>query len=147
MSAKKLIELLVQNAMLDDSVIKEVRKLVAESKSKVTAESVAKALVDRGHLTKFQATKLVSQVTEKKESGREARAQAKSKKAEPEDDLGFAHDEELDGSDEQQDDDADEVVMLEDAGGGEVAGLTPVEDAAGIFACDTKDNAEYVVDF
>jgi outer membrane protein assembly factor BamB/polyhydroxyalkanoate synthesis regulator phasin len=130
MSAKKLIELLVQNDMLEDSVIKEVRKLVAESKSKVTAESVAKALVDKGHLTKFQATKLVNEVTAKKEANKEARAQAKEKQSATDDDLGFAHDDELDGG-APAEDDADDVVMLEDTDASEVVGLTPVEDAAG----------------
>ncbi|HJN10502.1 MAG TPA: PQQ-binding-like beta-propeller repeat protein [Pirellulaceae bacterium] len=131
MSAKKLIELLERNAMLEDSVIKEVRKLVADSKSKVTAESVAKALVDKGHLTKFQATKLVNEVTAQKEATKEARAKAKGKKEDEEEELGFVSDEELDGTDAPAADDADDVVMLEDAGGGEVTGLTPVEDAAG----------------
>jgi outer membrane protein assembly factor BamB/polyhydroxyalkanoate synthesis regulator phasin len=130
MSAKKLIELLVNNAMLEDSVIKEIRKLVADSTSKVTAESVAKALVDKGHLTKFQATKLVNEVTASKEASKEARANAKSKKADADDDLSFAHDDELDG-DAPSEDDVEDVVMLEDVGGSEVAGLTPVEDAAG----------------
>lgn len=129
MSAKKLIELLEQNAMLDDSVIKELRKLVAESKSNVTAETVAKALVDKGHLTKFQATKLVTSATADREASREARVKEKRKAKRPEknsdEELGFIDDNAAVSAD------ADEVVMLEDAGGGEVVGLTPVEDAAG----------------
>lgn len=127
MSAKKLIEMLEQNAMLEDSVLKEVRKLVADSKSKVTAESVAKALVDKGHLTKFQATKLVSAVTAQREASKEARAKTKKGQA-AEEDLGFVDDDE---NDAPASGGADEVVMLEDADGGEVVGLTPVEDAAG----------------
>lgn len=136
MSAKKLIELLEQNAMLEDSVIKEVRKLVAESKSSVTAETVAKALVDKGHLTKFQATKLVTAATAQREASKEARAKhkgkpkAKPKPAQADEELGFLDDSQSDAAAADAGD-ADDVVMLEDAGGGEVVGLTPVEDAAG----------------
>ncbi len=129
MSAKKLIELLEENAMLEDSVIKEVRKLVADSKNKVTAESVAKALVDKGHLTKFQATKLVDKVTADREASKEARAKTRRQKPQDEETLGFVDDDAptSDGTS----DDTDEVVMLEDGGSNEVIGLTPVEDAAG----------------
>ncbi len=125
MSAKKLIELLEQNAMLEDSTLKGVRKLVAENKGKVTAESVAKALVDKGHLTKFQATKLVAAATASGGDGSSKGAQSKPTKPQDDDTLGFVEDDAASG------DEADNVVLLEDGDDEEVVGLTPVEDAGG----------------
>ena len=73
MSASRLLQLLEQSGMLEKSLIAELRKQVAESKYKVSAESVAKILVDKGHLTKFQATKLVGQATEEEEAAERVR--------------------------------------------------------------------------
>ena len=73
MSASRLLQLLEQSGMLEKSLLTELRKQVAESKYKVSAESVAKILVDKGHLTKFQATKLVGQATEEEEAAERAK--------------------------------------------------------------------------
>ncbi len=82
MSARKFIQRLQQQGLLDDVVLAELRKQMADSKTRVTAELVAKTLVDKGHLTKFQATKLVGEVT----------AEAAAEKARQDDDelLGLA---------------------------------------------------------
>ena len=104
MSAKKFIQLLEENAALDSSTLKDVRRQLADKK--VSAATIAKALVERGKLTKFQATKLVGEATA------DAAANGDSQ-------SGVLLEE-------------DELVMLEDATPEppeEVVGLTPVEDA------------------
>lgn len=135
MSAKKLLELLDKNALLEDSVMAELRKQVVEGKGKVTAETIAKALVDKGHLTKFQATKLVGEATAEQET----KSAAKTSSAAEDDLLGLAPLDESDSPSQATDAKAgnaksgkgakpkqpvEEVVMLEEADA-----LTPVEDA------------------
>ncbi len=60
MSATKVLDMAEKQGLLDGIVISDLRKQVAESKFVVTAEAIAKILVDHGHLTAFQARKLVS---------------------------------------------------------------------------------------
>src|SRR5947208_3301789 len=58
---RKVMDLAEQQGLLDGKAIAELRRQVAESKFVVTPEAIAKVLVDHGHLTPFQARKLVSQ--------------------------------------------------------------------------------------
>src|SRR6476469_834651 len=58
---RKVMDLAEQQGLLDVKAIAELRRQVAESKFVVTPEAIAKVLVDHGHLTPFQARKLVSQ--------------------------------------------------------------------------------------
>src|SRR5262245_19865067 len=60
MSASKVLDLAVEQGLLDAKVLSERRKKIAESKLVVTPEAIAKVLVDHGHLTPFQARKLVT---------------------------------------------------------------------------------------
>jgi hypothetical protein len=60
MSASKVLDLAVAQGLLDAKVIAELRKQIADSRFVVTPEAIAKVLVDHGHLTPFQARKLVS---------------------------------------------------------------------------------------
>lgn len=60
MQAKQFIEQLASQQLLAPSIIDELRRQVAEVKSRLTPEMIAKLLVDNGHLTKFQATKLIA---------------------------------------------------------------------------------------
>jgi outer membrane protein assembly factor BamB/TolA-binding protein len=62
MSANRLFQLLEDQGLLDADVLQELRRSLSESKSRVTAESLAKLLVENGQLTRFQATRLVSQL-------------------------------------------------------------------------------------
>lgn len=55
------MDLAEQQGLLDGKAIAELRRQVAESKFVITPEAIAKVLVDHGHLTPFQARKLVSQ--------------------------------------------------------------------------------------
>src|SRR4051794_19944474 len=57
----KVLDLAEQQGLLDVKAIAELRRQVAESKFVITPEAIAKVLVDHGHLTPFQARKLVSQ--------------------------------------------------------------------------------------
>lgn len=75
--AKQFIESLVSQQLLAPEIVEELRRQIAESKTRLTPELLAKLLVDNGHLTKFQATKLIAEVrdsegpTEVDDSGEE----------------------------------------------------------------------------
>jgi outer membrane protein assembly factor BamB len=60
MSAKKVLDLAEKQGLFDAKATAELRRKVAESKFVVTPEAIAKLLVDHGHLTPFQARKLVA---------------------------------------------------------------------------------------
>ncbi len=70
MMIEQFIDRLEQQGLLDKDVVEELRRKIVRSKGKkVTPEAVAKYLVDKGHLTRFQATKLVNDVTSLPEAG------------------------------------------------------------------------------
>ncbi len=110
--AKKFIDLLESQQLLSDDIVVELRRQVAESKTKLSPELLAKLLVDNGHLTKFQATKLITEFSEPDPDDRPAE----------EEELGFA--EEAGASDpnskvaavfvDDEDDDIAEVEALEE---------------------------------
>lgn len=81
--AKQFIELLVSKQLLAPEIVEELNRQVEESKSKLSPELIAKLLVDNGHLTKFQATKLIAEV-------REDHPVADDEAEEVEEELGFA---------------------------------------------------------
>lgn len=93
MTANKVLDRAEELGMLDPKVIADLRRQVAESKFHVTAEAIVKVLVDKKHLTPFQAKKLVSEVSTDEESApaaktRETVPPTKSKPAShSEDDL------------------------------------------------------------
>ncbi len=60
MQAKQFIDQLAAQQLLSPEIIDELRRQVAESKSRLTPELISRLLVDNGHLTKFQATKLIA---------------------------------------------------------------------------------------
>ena len=62
--------------LADERVLAHLRQLVAEAKGNATAEVLAKILVENGHLTPFQARKIVGEVTAELED-------AKAKAARP----------------------------------------------------------------
>ena len=64
MSAKQLIDKLEKLGLLSPEILDELRRQVDESKARITAGSLARLLVDNGHLTKFQATKLISDMSQ-----------------------------------------------------------------------------------
>ncbi|MFV1969011.1 MAG: PQQ-binding-like beta-propeller repeat protein, partial [Pirellulaceae bacterium] len=143
MSAARFLQLLEKSGMLDEATIAELHQQVADSAHRVTAESVAKVLVDKGHLTKFQATRLVGEATTDSDEAPRKRWKGKKETPSKPDDLGLASKEEdglglapLDGKEREERVKPDPskvaredgVVVLEDATEA-VDGLTPVEDA------------------
>jgi outer membrane protein assembly factor BamB len=83
MSASKVLDLAVEQGLLDEKVIGELRKQIAESKFVVTPEAIAKVLVDHGHLTPFQARKLVTSALGRAESEPPAATKAPAAKPSP----------------------------------------------------------------
>ncbi len=62
MLAQQFVDKLEGTGLLHPDIIAELRRQLADSKGRVTVEALAKLLVDNGHLTKFQATKLVAEL-------------------------------------------------------------------------------------
>lgn len=60
--ALQFIEQLESQQLLSPEIVEELHRQVAESKTKLSPELLAKLLVDNGHLTKFQATKLIAEL-------------------------------------------------------------------------------------
>ncbi|HTN77662.1 MAG TPA: hypothetical protein VL096_20535, partial [Pirellulaceae bacterium] len=89
-AAKLFLDRLETLALLDEKIVAQLRKQIAETKGPVTAETIAKVLVDNGQLTVFQAKKIISEITAPPE---ETQPIAKPVKPEPE--LGLASEEDL----------------------------------------------------
>ena len=88
--AQRVMDLAEQQGLLDGKAITELRKQVAQSKFVVTPEAIAKVLVDHGHLTPFQARKLVSQALANEPDPVEQRVAEKPKPRKPVEELTFA---------------------------------------------------------
>ncbi len=83
--AKQFIDLLESQQLLAPDILDELRRQLAESKTRLTTELLAKLLVDNGHLTKFQATKLIAEIKDPLDS-------APANQADQDDELGLAED-------------------------------------------------------
>ena len=70
MAALQFIALLETRGLLDPEIIVELNRQVEQSKVRVTPEAIAKLLVENGQLTRFQATKLVTELNESLGSSR-----------------------------------------------------------------------------
>jgi len=150
MSAKKFVQLLKESGLLEAATLKQIEQQVAQSK-KTTPATIAGALVERGLLTKYQATKLVDQATagttpaRNDRRAKDDRDSKATRRADDNDDLRIVEEDveeeeeeltlaetEEDAKDKQEEEEEEEVVILEEARAdepGPVAGLTPVEDA------------------
>jgi outer membrane protein assembly factor BamB len=64
-SANRFIELLEERQLLPAEVIAELRRQVSDSGVNLPPELLARLLVENGHLTKFQASKLISEMSVK----------------------------------------------------------------------------------
>ncbi|MFN9606531.1 MAG: PQQ-binding-like beta-propeller repeat protein [Planctomycetota bacterium] len=65
MRALQFIIMLEGKGLLAPEVIAELRRQVEQSKSRLTPESLAELLVGNGQLTRFQATRLITELNEK----------------------------------------------------------------------------------
>ncbi len=90
MSAMQFIDQLEAQGLLSPDIIEELRRQVAESKSRITPSTLARLLVDNGHLTKFQATKLVSELNKDVPPPSSSRSAAVANKPVESDDLDLA---------------------------------------------------------
>lgn len=89
--AKQFIELVESKQLLSPEIVDELHKQVAESKTRLTPELLAKLLVDNGHLTKFQATKLIAELKEQTaDASQNAEGFAAEADEPEEEELGFA---------------------------------------------------------
>jgi outer membrane protein assembly factor BamB/TolA-binding protein len=68
MSASQFIQMLESKGLLDPESILELQKMVEQSKVRVTPEALARILVENGQLTRFQATKLVTELKEQQQA-------------------------------------------------------------------------------
>ena len=70
MMIEQFIDRLEQQGLLDQGDVDDLRRRIARIKGKkITPEAIAKYLVDKGRLTRFQATKLVNDVTNLLDAG------------------------------------------------------------------------------
>lgn len=76
MSARLLLDRLEQQGLLEPTVVADLRRQLDQAARPVSAEALAKLLVQNGHLTKFQAARLVEEVTAAREEKREARVES-----------------------------------------------------------------------
>ena len=77
MLGKRFLDHLEERGLLDEKIIKNLRQQLAERGNKVTPEMIADRLVKKGHLTKYQAKKLVAEVSAAAEQEKEEKARAK----------------------------------------------------------------------
>ncbi len=88
MSARLLLNKLEELNLLDATVIADLRRQLDQASRPIPAETLAKLLVDNGHLTKYQAEKLLAEVTAAREQQREARVEsAQAKRAQAEESI------------------------------------------------------------
>jgi outer membrane protein assembly factor BamB len=64
MAASQFIALLQSRGLLDPEIVAELHRQVEQTKGRITPEAIAKLLVENGQLTRFQATKLVTELNE-----------------------------------------------------------------------------------
>lgn len=126
MLGKRFLDHLEERGLLDESIIKNLRQQLAERGNKVRPEMIADRLVIKGHLTKYQAKKLVAEVSTAAEQEKEEKAQAKEKAVETHnpstDELLL-----VDGDEEIV---AMEAVDEEEADAQLAEGLTPLDNDA-----------------
>jgi hypothetical protein len=85
MSAREFLDRLENDGLLEPAIIADLRRQVSEASRGVSAESLAKLLVDNGHLTRFQASKIVAEVTARIEQRKaEQAASAEARRVETE---------------------------------------------------------------
>ena len=92
MLAEQFIDLVEQQGLLDKRIVNQLRRKVAKASSggrTITAEQIAKLLVDAGHLTQFQATKLIQELTARSANKADDEKSGKAGAAAADGELGF----------------------------------------------------------
>ncbi|MGN6136774.1 MAG: outer membrane protein assembly factor BamB family protein [Aureliella sp.] len=138
MPAKQFIDQLEAQGLLAPEIVEELRRQVEESKSRITPATLARLLVDSGHLTKFQATKLVSELSKdaptKAGSGRAAAATPKD------DELDLAPLEDSANAEL----DANKALIIDDEDDQEITDVEIVEDPDEVEVVEVLDDDEPV---
>jgi outer membrane protein assembly factor BamB len=62
--AKQFVDKLAAKQLLMPEMVAELREQIASKQTRLTPELIVRILVERGHLTKFQATKLIAEIRE-----------------------------------------------------------------------------------
>jgi outer membrane protein assembly factor BamB len=86
-AANKLLDRVEEMGLLEDGVLANLRRKVAESRSPVQPDTITKLLLDKGYITPFQAKKLLAAVPGESEAALAERAPAPRP---VDDDLGLA---------------------------------------------------------
>ncbi len=73
---------------MDDDIIAELRRQIAEARTRMTPEIIAKLLVDNEQLTRFQAAKLIGKLRDS-DAGSENGSPSEKGSKSSEDDLGL----------------------------------------------------------
>ncbi len=120
MLVRELIDRLESSGTVDHEIIEALRQQLEESGARVTPEAVAKLLVDNGHLTRFQATKLIGELRGGDDDDLENRAGESDEL-----DLGLADD---DASGEVVVEDGEQVAIIVDDDDDDVAEAAIIED-------------------
>lgn len=68
MNAQQFVDHLKEKALLEESILEQLRQLIAQIGRDVTPEELVKLLVEEGHLTRFQGSKLLSDLPAMAES-------------------------------------------------------------------------------
>ncbi len=126
--AKKFIDLLEEQGLLDEDIIVELRRQVAESRTRMTPEIIAKLLVDNEQLTKFQATKLIGKLKESSSASNSPASKdvgERNKQADDELDLAPTTEESI--SEPQDTSNANAAIIYDDEEDGEVAEVEVVD--------------------
>ncbi|MDP7205939.1 MAG: hypothetical protein QGH11_10235, partial [Pirellulaceae bacterium] len=59
MNAHEFIDYLESQGLLETAILEQLRKLVSSTDQEVSNEGLVKILVDQGHLTRFQGSRLL----------------------------------------------------------------------------------------
>ena len=138
--AHQFIDLLESQQLLSPEILEELRRQVAESKTKLSPELLAKLLVDNGHLTKFQATKLISEIkAPADEDESSASAGQQSAGVSEDDELGFAPDSA--GAGEEHAASANQNSQIDEASVEPVEVVEPIEVVQTVDVVETYDEA------
>ncbi len=124
--ATQFIDLLERKQLLAPEIVEELRRQVEEAKTRLTPELLAKLLVDNGHLTKFQATKLIAEAKEQSDPSSQADVPGGPVASTPsqDDELGFAPDPDAPSAEEEsaaevEDDAPVAAVFIDEEDGGD----------------------------
>ncbi|MFO0921954.1 MAG: PQQ-binding-like beta-propeller repeat protein [Pirellulales bacterium] len=121
-TAKKFIDMLEEQGLLDDDIIAELRRQIAEARTRMTPEIIAKLLVDNEQLTRFQAAKLIGKLRDS-DAGSENDSPSEKGSKSSEDDLGLLPEQET----RKEESTGNAAIIIDDEEDTGVVEVEPVE--------------------